>query len=442
MTLSSDIATTSDLESLEFRNLDPSIAAIPAGWKAGFLGAAAGWFLRRAAKRLGVDVRGVHDVSDTADGPALIVRDAAAFQRRIGNHRLIGLGESYMLGEWESPDLAAALTALAAAMTDIVPRPIQRLRKIHAARKPASQQGSIANARANVAHHYDLSNDLFASFLDETLTYSAALFDDKATVEGEVRGCTVSHVPPPQQRPTRRDLATAQRRKIDRLLDLADVGPGTRLLEIGTGWGELCLRAASRGALVRSVTLSSEQQCFARRRIEDAGLSDAVTIDLIDYREIDGQYDAVVSVEMIEAVGYQYWETYFQAIGGLLTLGGRAALQAITMPHHRMLAARDGYTWIDKYIFPGGQVPSVEAIESAAATAGLHVTQRCRFGAHYAETLRLWHEEFRSNGTIPPTASATPKMFQRMWEFYLAYCEAGFRSGQLDVQQILIEKQK
>src|SRR5262249_54940323 len=156
------------------------------------------------------------------------------------------------------------------------------------------------------------------------------------------------------------DMADAQRRKIDRLLDSAHVGPGSRVLEIGTGWGELCIRAAQRGAHVRSVTLSAEQQRLALSRVEEAGLSDLVEIDLCDYRDVEGSYDAVLSVEMIEAVGLRFWPTYFAALDRLVLPGGRVAIQAITMPHDRMLASRNTYTWIQKYIFPGGLLPSTE----------------------------------------------------------------------------------
>ena len=216
-------------------------------------------------------------------------------------------------------------------------------------RQPRSQHNSRAQARRNIAEHYDLSNDLFAEFLDETMTYSSALFDTLPASSA--------------------DLPSAQRRKIDRLLDTARVGPGSRVLEIGTGWGELCLRAAARGAHVRSITLSAEQQRLARQRVAAAGLSDRVDIDLCDYRDVDGRYDAVLSVEMIEAVGYRFWPTYFQTLDRLVMPGGRVAIQAITMPHDRMLATRNTYTWIQKYIFPGGLLPSTEAIIGDHRTA-------------------------------------------------------------------------
>ena len=194
---------------------------------------------------------------------------------------------------------------------------------------------------------------------------------------------------------TRARLADAQRRKIDRLLDAARVGPGSRVLEIGTGWGELCIRAAARGAHIRSVTLSAEQQRLAQQRVAAAGLSDRVQIELRDYREVDGRYDAVLSVEMIEAVGYRFWPTYFQTLERLVAPGGRVAIQAITMPHDRMLATRNTYTWIQKYIFPGGLLPSTEAIIGITERhTQLRTVDMLSLRPHYAETLRLWRERF------------------------------------------------
>lgn len=301
------------------------------------------------------------------------------------------------------------------------PGPLQKLRGLWALRRPDVQRNTPTGARDNISRHYDLSNELFALFLDDTLSYSAALF----------RGF-----------PATWDLLpAAQHRKIDRLLDLAEVGPGTRLLEIGTGWGELAIRAAGRGAHVTSLTLSREQRDLARQRVREAGLDDRVAIELCDYREAVGTYDAVVSVEMIEAVGEEFWPTYFAALDTLLVPGGRVALQAITMPHDRMRASRDTFTWIQKYIFPGGLLPSVEAVEDVTREhTTLRTTRRDAFGAHYAETLRLWRERFTERAD-EVAALGFDETFRRMWTFYLAYSEAGFRSGYLDVQQYLFTKE-
>jgi cyclopropane-fatty-acyl-phospholipid synthase len=231
------------------------------------------------------------------------------------------------------------------------------------------------------------------------------------------------------------DLAEAQQHKIDRVLDAAGVGPGTRLLEIGSGWGELCIRAAARGADVRSVALSERQLWLARQRIAAAGQSDRVRIDLRDYRDVGGNYDAVISVEMIEAIGFHAWPDYFRTLERLLRPNGRLAIQAITMPHDRMLATRNTHTWIQKYIFPGGLIPSAKAVlEVTQRQTGLRPVDTLSLRQHYAETLRLWRERFlQRRKTLAHIGF--DEVFARMWELYLAYAEAGFRSGYLDVYQ-------
>jgi cyclopropane-fatty-acyl-phospholipid synthase len=268
------------------------------------------------------------------------------------------------------------------------------------------------------------------------MTYSAALFvDPPRTARSTTSRATVASAPDPGI-PTRADLVRAQRRKLERLLDQTGVGAGTRLLEIGTGWGELCILAAQRGATVRSVTLSSEQKALAEQRIAVAGLDDRVTVDLLDYRAVDGEYDAVVSVEMIEAVGYEFWPTYFEKIDSLLAPGGKAAIQAITMPHDRMLATRSTYTWVHKYIFPGGFLPSVKAIDEITRhRTTMRISDRLSMGLHYAETLRLWDQQFLAQQE-EVHALGFDSVFDRMWHFYLEYSRAGFASQYIDVQQI------
>ena len=216
--------------------------------------------------------------------------------------------------------------------------------------------------------------------------------------------------------------------------------PGCRLLEIGTGWGELAIRAGQRGATVRTVTISARQRELAARRVAEAGLAGQVTVELRDYRDVDGQFDAICSVEMVEAVGERYWDTYFAQLDRLLAPGGRVALQTITMPHDRMLASRHTYTWIQKYIFPGGLIPSVTAIEnSLGRRTGLRITQRYDFGEHYAKTLRIWRDRFCARqGEV--TGLGFDAVFLRMWLFYLCYAEAGFRAGYLDVSQLTLER--
>jgi cyclopropane-fatty-acyl-phospholipid synthase len=338
---------------------------------------------------------------------------------------LIGLGKSYMAVDWDADDLTAVMEVFAARVGTLVPEPLQRLRALYVPRQPRKERNTEQNTRSNISRHYDLSNELFATFLDETMTYSSALFPESGQALKSVGWD---------------GLASAQQAKIDRLLDKAGVGQGSRVLEIGTGWGELALRAAARGATVYSVTLSSEQQELARRRVAEAGYAHAVTIELKDYRAVEGEYDAVVSVEMIEAVGYEYWATYFQTIERVLAPGGKVAIQAITISHDRLLATRSGYTWVHKYIFPGGVIPSVRAIEDITEKqTGLRVRERLAMGEHYAQTLRLWEERFGARAE-EVRGLGFDEIFQRMWLFYLCYCRAGFETGYLDVQQIVLDK--
>jgi cyclopropane-fatty-acyl-phospholipid synthase len=356
------------------------------------------------------------------------------FFARIGTDGLIGFGESYMSGAWDAEHLGDTLTVLCREITDLVPRWMQRLRAAYVARPPRHQDGTAEASRRNIAHHYDLSNDLFATFLDPTMTYSSGLFDTDAVTAGPGHARLVDPAPGAS-------LEEAQARKIERILDAAHVGAGTRVLEIGTGWGELAVRAARRGATVRSVTLSVEQQQLARERIAAAGLTNWVEVDLLDYRELRGAYDAVVSVEMIEAVGHEQWQTYFRVLDSVLAPGGTVALQAITMPHAQMLATRNSWTWINKYIFPGGFLPSTEAIDEVTRQhTSLRLTDRLSFGGHYAETLRQWDTAFTA-AHDRVRALGFDETFLRMWHFYLEYSRAGFASGYLDVQQLTFTRE-
>jgi cyclopropane-fatty-acyl-phospholipid synthase len=357
--------------------------------------------------------------------PVMVLHRPGAFFRRFGASGLIGFGESYLAGDWDCADLTGLLTVFAAHVGDLVPPRLQRMRALAVRRPPDATRQTMDGARRNVGHHYDLSNELFALFLDETMTYSSALF--AAGADGSP--LAADHL-----------LAQAQHRKIDLLLDRAGVGPGCRLLEVGTGWGELALRAAARGATVVTVTISREQQALAARRVAAAGLDRQVSVQLRDYRDIEGSFDAICSCEMIEAVGERYWDGYFAALDRHLAPGGRIALQAITMPHDRMLATRHTYTWIHKYIFPGGQLPSVTAIEnSLARSTRLRITGRDDFGPHYAETLKIWRERFCARED-DVARLGFDEVFTRMWTFYLCYSEAGFRSGYLGVSQFTLAR--
>jgi cyclopropane-fatty-acyl-phospholipid synthase len=402
----------------------PDLARIP---QTRARAALAGAVLRRAAARLPlrIELPDGTRLGRPGDVPTMRVRRPAAFLRRVGVGGLIGFGESYQAGEWDSDDLPRLLGVFASHVETVVPRQLQWLRHLHGPRHPRNERNTVDGSRRNIHRHYDLSNDLFASFLDETMTYSSALFE---VDEGG--------------RPVARFelLAAAQHRKIDRLLDRCEVGPGTRLLEIGTGWGELAIRAAGRGAIVDTVTISAQQRDLAIRRADAAGVADRVRVKLRDYREMpeDRSYQAVISVEMVEAVGERYWPAYFSTVDRVLAPGGRFGLQAITMRHERLLATRRTYTWMHKYVFPGGLIPSVRAIEDVCRRyTGLRVNDLCGFGQHYAHTLRLWRERF-NDSTAQVRLLGFDDVFRRTWNLYLAYCEAGFATGYLDVHQFVM----
>jgi len=387
----------------------------------------------RAARRLpfSITVPGGEGAGNPgSDGPVLRLRGPDAFYRRLGAGGLIGFGEAFQAGDWDSDDLPGLLTVFASGVDEIIPPWLQRIRGHSAApHRPREEEQTIDGARRNARHHYALPDELFREFLDETMCYSSAIFpvaeDGRVIAEDGA-------------------LAEAQRRKIDRLLDLADVGDGTRVLEIGTGWGELAVRAAQRGALVHAVTNMAEHAALARDRASRAGVTSQVRVDQLDYRELaadDGGYDAIISVEMIEAVGRHYWPVYFQALEGLLAPQGRIGLQAMTMRHDRMIRTSTTYTWIDKYIFPGGLIPSLQGIEQALVRhTSLRVLDRNSFGDHYRATLALWRARFNRNW--PSLAQlGFDETFRRTWELYLAFSEAGFAAGYLDVHQFLIARQ-
>ncbi|HET7327494.1 MAG TPA: cyclopropane-fatty-acyl-phospholipid synthase family protein [Nocardioidaceae bacterium] len=400
----------------------PAVTTAP---QAPLAGAVAGAIFRRAVRRVPVRVTlpdGRQIGAGDAGTPEMVVRHPGDLYARLGADLRIGFGEAYMAGDWApgpGTDLADLLTPFAARLTRLVPKPLQHLRGLVDQRLPSHEANTVEGARDNISRHYDLSNDLFAAFLDPTMTYSAGWFADLDS-------------------PDPRNLEAAQLHKIDGILDYAGVTDGTRVLEIGTGWGALAIRAARRGAHVTSVTISSEQRDLAQQRIADAGVSDSVDVRLQDYREVEGRFDAVVSVEMIEAVGEEFWPTYFTMLDRVLAPGGRVGLQAITMDHDRMLATRRSYGWIQKYIFPGGLIPSLQAInDHLDRYTRLTVVEQRELGRHYAETLHHWRDRFLANW---PHISGLgfDDTFRRLWEFYLAYCEAGFRTGYLKVRQLSI----
>jgi cyclopropane-fatty-acyl-phospholipid synthase len=399
----------------------PDVAAVP---DSPVRAAIARRIFRSAAERIPlrvIEANGRSYGGGNHTDPVLKLLRPVAFYRRLGATGTIGFGEAYMAGDWVADDLAGVLAAFAGHMKELVPAVLHRLRHAVLHRQPEAHDNTVEGARQNIHHHYDLSNDLFKTFLDESMTYSSAIFNGEPYGAGE-------------------DLADAQRRKVDRLLDAANVRTGSRVLEIGTGWGELAIRAAGRGATVTSLTISAEQAALARQRIEAAKLSHRASVLMQDYREAQGTYDSVVSVEMIEAVGANHWDEYFSTIDRLLVPGGRVGLQAILQDDYTMRATRDSYTWIRKYIFPGGQLASVEAIERVLARAtSLRVADRYAFGRHYAETLRRWRQRFEARAKDVSNLGFD-ETFRRMWSLYLAYSEAGFRTGYLDVAQFTLTK--
>ena len=267
-------------------------------------------------------------------------------------------------------------------------------------------------ARDNIAAHYDLGNDFYSAWLDPTMTYSSARFGTSD-----------------------QSLEEAQRNKTDRLLDRLNLKPGDRLLEIGCGWGSLAIAAASRGATVVGLTLSKEQKAWAERAVAEAGLSDRVEIRLQDYRDTDQSFDAVASVEMVEAVGERWWGAYLDCIARNLKPGRRAALQFISIDRALFDSYRRNADFIQTYIFPGGMLVDEPSFAQLARDRGLSWDDRDAFGADYARTLKLWRERYDAaleRGNLPGFDSA----FHDLWRYYLMYCEGGFRGGAIDVAQV------
>jgi cyclopropane-fatty-acyl-phospholipid synthase len=368
-------------------------------------------------------------------GPAMRVHRSAPFLDRLGQDAGSGFGEAYLAGDWDpepGTDLADLLVPFAQRFSNdenrhLLPKWAQSLRWLVTKSQPGDQENDRAGARENISRHYDLSNAMFSEFLDPTLTYSAAYF---GTADPLADLGTASYD----------ELTPAQLHKLDAILDAAGVRSGSRVLDIGCGWASLAIRAAQRGAWVTAITIASQQALLAQRRIADAGVSDRVQVALRDYRDQIGEFDAVLSVEMIEAVGEKYWPVYFDAIERRLAPDGVAVVQAIVMPHERMLATRNTFTWVQKYIFPGGLIPSVKVIKEVTDQhTGLHTQVLRSLGPDYARTLRIWRNRFVEQW---PNISALgfDDTFGRMWEFYLAYSEAGFRSGYLDDVQLLLTR--
>lgn len=337
---------------------------------------------------------------------------------RLVSSGSVGWYKAWALGEWSSPDPVP--------LFDLFMRNGESLGEVARAKgvwrsvnraAHLLRRNSKSRARANIAFHYDLGNDFYRAWLDESMTYSSALFaephDDAEALE------------------------EAQARKIHALLDRLELKPGERLLEIGCGWGSLAeIAARDYGVNVVGLTLSSEQKSYADARMAQAGLADKVSIELTDYRDVEGSFDAVASVEMVEAVGQDYWPSYLQTIARVLQPGGRAAIQLISIREPLFDSYAASADFIQTYVFPGGMLISEPRFQAVAELAGLGWHDRQGFGLHYAETLKRWrvrYEEAVEQGRLP---SGFDDPFHDLWRYYLMYCEGGFRGGGIDVAQV------
>lgn len=330
----------------------------------------------------------------------------------------LAFAEAYMDGDCDTPNLTAVLElgalneqALAHALTG--QRWVRLVQRMFHLLRPNSARG----AKRNIAQHYDLGNDFYAAWLDLSMTYSGAVFEapDEA-------------------------LETSQANKYRRMAELAGIEAGHHVLEIGCGWGGFSAWAARElGCQVTAITISQQQFDFAARRMQREGLSDRVHLRLQDYRDLTGQFDRAVSIEMFEAVGEKYWPLYFQLLRDRLVAGGRAALQVITIADELFPSYRRDIDFIQRYVFPGGMLPSLEALRRETRAAGLSWAAEQGYGEHYARTLVAWNRRFEE--AWPRIAQqGFDERFRRMWHYYLAYCEAGFRIDRIDVVQVALAK--
>ena len=350
------------------------------------------------------------------DGPAVLKVHNMAFFNRTLRRGAMGFAESYMDGEWSSPDLAKLLILLNGNMTMLQQsigknRFTQWINRIIHILRPNTREG----AKRNIHAHYDLGNEFYALWLDATMTYSSALFRD-----------------------SQQTLRDAQNEKYRALAASTDIGPDDHVLEIGCGWGGFAEFAAREiGCKVTGITISNEQLAFAKNRIAMAGLQDKVDFKFCDYRDLTEKYDRIVSIEMFEAVGESYWPTYFDQVHACLKPGGKAGLQIITIAKERFDSYRKKTDFIQRYIFPGGMLPSPERLDGEFANADLKLVAREDFAADYARTLAEWRHRFLE---VWPEVQALgfDARFRNMWEYYLAYCEAGFTTQSIDVSHFAL----
>ena len=353
-----------------------------------------------------------------APGPVAVVKLTSWMALvRLATSGSVGWYKAWAQGEWSSPDPVALFelfTANAMALGDAA-RAKGPFRWVNAIAHRL-RDNAPGKAKANIAAHYDLGNDFYAAWLDPTMTYSAARFAS------------------PDE-----PLETAQLRKIGVLLDRLELKPGQRLLEIGCGWGSLAIEAARRGARVVGLTLSEQQKALAEERVAAAGLAELVEIRLQDYRAIGEQFDAVASVEMVEAVGMRWWGTYLDAIARSLKPGGRAALQYISIDHRLFERYAASADFIQTYIFPGGMLIDEPQFAALAVERHMSWEDRCGFGLDYAATLHRWRERY--DGAIADgQLTGFGQEFHQLWRYYLMYCEGGFRGRAIDVAQVTMVK--
>ena len=331
--------------------------------------------------------------------------------RKIFRNGDIGLAECYRDGLIQTKDVTALLR-FAIQNQKALDSAINGHKLIQATYwlKHLLRTNTRKNSRKNISAHYDLGNNFYHLWLDPSMTYSSAYFAGDHTL----------------------DLTTAQENKYQRMLDLTGAQPGDRLLEIGCGWGGFAEYAARRGMHVHGVTLSTEQLNYAQTRIDKAGLSKQVQLELRDYRDLDDKYDHIVSIEMLEAVGERYWKTYFEQLRSLLKPDGKAAIQVITIKDEKFDEYRRRSDFIQQYIFPGGMLPSVEVLNEVTMESALNISKLDQFGRDYAETLRRWRRAFEQQKNRIQSLGFDQE-FIKLWRFYLCYCEAGFDENEIDV---------
>ena len=337
----------------------------------------------------------------------------------------IGFAESYIEGDWSTPDLVGLLRLLSAnraALESVVYG--TWLGRLAYRLKHLLQRNSRAGSRKNIHAHYDLGNDFYRLWLDDTMNYSSAWFDGKRD----------------------QPMTQAQTAKVCRALDEAGVGAGSRVLEIGCGWGALAEQATlNYGASVVGVTLSTEQLQWANTRLQRLGVATGpgaqADLRLQDYRDItDAPFDAICSIEMLEAVGQAYWPQYFRSVQSLLKVGGKACIQSIVIRDDLFARYLQSTDFIQQYVFPGGCLPSPSALRAQAQAAGLAVVNEISFGPDYAHTLHLWRASFHTRRQ-EVLALGFDERFMRIWDFYLAYCEAAFETGDIELMQFTLQKQ-